>query len=168
MLDRYCIGLQKLKLVKIYFDSNVVEQCHRLFSNLYGIVIDNCIYDENTFTTCLSHCSSLKELELSRFKYITGFGVNIDGHGLANDIKTLESITISTCSCFQYIYIREFFVKNSQLKKLKIFGSFFYNGLYRVVPRYLQLSIPNKEELSVCSVFHKIYDANEVVRLEKL
>lgn len=138
-VDRYCTALENLKLVKIELDSVTIVQCGRLFSNLQRLVIDNCCDDEATFATCLTHCRSLKELELIRL-------VNVEGTFLAQQFGALESFSMKSCGGFNYDFIRIFFERNPQLKSLKFVSCTFITDQ---VLRDSSVFFPNLEALSL-------------------
>lgn len=139
LLNRYCTELKDLKLVKIEYDVHIFAECQRLFSNLERLVIDKCNDDNATFSTCLDHCNSLKELELVRL-------FNIDGRSLACHRSKLESFSIKSCDNMNYLYIEACLRLNPQLKTLKFVGcNFITDEVFEHVSNYL----PNLEALSL-------------------
>lgn len=118
MVSTHCTSLKSLKLVKMEFSDETIVKCDRLFSNLDRLVIDKCLDDNATFSTCVRHCRQLKELELIRL-------FNIEGNCLAQTFPHMESLSIKSCDNFNYEFIKEFIVNNVQLKRLKFIGSNF-------------------------------------------
>lgn len=149
LLDRYCKKLRNLQLVKIDFDSEVIGECHRIFGNLRRLMIEKCIDNEVTLSSCITLCVSLKVLELTRL-------TKVDGHCLANNFKTLESFTVNYCTKLQYGHIREFMVKNSQLKTLNFVKSNLNTKLTTVqVFEDICNYLPNLLELSLRFCFEE-------------
>lgn len=88
----------------------------------------------------MAHCSSLKELELIDLR-------EIKGKFLANRFESLESVTMTNCWNMNTNLVGEFFAKNWQLKRVKIWDSCF-NGIYPIVED-VAISFPNLETLSL-------------------
>lgn len=138
-LNRYCLALVDLKFVKIDSDPATITECGRLFSNLHRLVIDQW-NNEETLVGCLANCVSLKELEMIRLH-------NIEGNGLVQHrLESLESVAMNNCGDFKYEFVKQFFLINSQLTKVKFFSPGFPIG---DVMLDLANSLPNLMELSV-------------------
>lgn len=121
LLDRYCCRLQNFALEIIKFlDPHTIIRYERLLSNLQQLEIRNdnneklIPIDINPF---LAQCSSLKQLELVGFELFR----SVDGSA-AKRFETLEYFSLRDCIIEDTDMVTDFFIKNFQLKTVKLFS----------------------------------------------
>lgn len=142
-MSKHWTALCDYKMVKIDVSVETIELSDRLFSNLHRLVIDKCLDDNRTFSTCLAHCKQLKDLELIRL-------FNIEGNSFARAFPHLESFSIKSSDNINYEFLLEFIAKNPQLKKLKLIGcNFVDDQIFKHIAEHL----PNLESLSLRMVY---------------
>lgn len=139
LMNDHCSALKDLKLIKIDVSAIQIEASGRLFAALHRLVIDKCLDDNRTLSTCLMHCKDLTELELIRL-------FNIEGNSLAQAFPKLESFSIKSCDNFNFEFLQEFISQNPQLKKLKLIGC---NFITEQVFQKIADHMPNLESLSM-------------------